>query len=475
MKNIFRRRRRRRCSSNSVAPEPTEEEPQLFDSDVVSEIRHLQSYTDLDIKKRQPTIITCRPYFGIFAGRVVVFEMDGARTRVSVDGAPITTGLNFSRVIGSVEDKCILFLHCESNRDTQYKIPPPQPHSLQFLCKRSILLHGALPPGTPLQLAQKLSQTAKQTLHVTIWPSCSRRPSGASASDQRMKIRVPVHLTFGELASFVRVKVGLPSSVLSLRFRECDGIYDLQSSRPLQMKHADLNCFVDMPQNFLSPLTTGQRTLPVAMIGSGKIRETRVTPWTTVAELESAIKELFKIKDDNSFIYMPALFRAVDCRLSMYGNASTTTGLLDKRARNFPIVADHRPYIKTDYRQLSIYQRPLSDTPLLEDSLPLICFEVTGPTVPLAFKAFDFSDEGIGNFATIAHSARILSINPQWNATTLLKYIDCISSIMIHKRLVNKGSVVPHNTKIKKLFSREWMVTDPAGRRTLSPSVLRVE
>jgi hypothetical protein len=53
--------------------------------------------------------------------------------------------------------------------------------------------------------AAKFNSTTKQAVIVSVWPSSRRRAGEFNG----MKIRVPVHLSFGELSCYVGEKLSL--------------------------------------------------------------------------------------------------------------------------------------------------------------------------------------------------------------------------------------------------------------------------
>ena len=421
------------------------------------------------------------PFFGPYAGRRVRFQIDERRTRVFVDGVGIVTQIDLSRGSGSVKDRCITFLHSSK----QYNLPPPQPHSLHFVCKQQILLSGVLPPGTPLREARMFDSTAKQAVVVRVWPSsvlAGQRVTPVVECGE-LKIRVLARLSFGELGWFVREKLGLPTrTTRSVHFIEPGEIYRLQPNRPLKTSHTQLDCFVSLRP--LCPTSTSlSRRLPVMMVGRG-MREVEVTPCSTVGELDAAIRDLFGV-GQHCFIYIPALFSWQDSHassLKMFADANRPEAmtLLDRHARQFPMVSENNSSFKVaDYRGLYLYKLTLADVGLLNEEMPLLSFDVTGPTVPLSFRAFSMigsssSGRNSGeNYMRVSVDTRIVSVNPHWKASTLMKYVDCVSRAHCTK-LIQGNTVVPEKQVIGKLFSREWVVTHPSGRKTVSPNVLRV-
>ena len=493
----FRRSGARRRELSQTPLVRNTQEPELYNADAQEEAYYsrISTYAEVTIARRKSgkperERIRVIPYFGPFAGRTVVFVIDRARTQVVVDDVKISTQLDLTRRPRvSVRDTCINFVHANDCSRYDYHLPPPQPKSLQFLCKRSIHLSGILPPGTPLQEARKFNSTPKQSIILRVWPS---DVLGDAEHSSTVKLRVPARISFGELAFYVRDKLHFHSSS-SLHFQETDGIYPLQPSRPLMQRHNSLECFVrtQTPRFLTSSMPC---LLPVMLVGCG-ISEIQVTSTMTIVELEDAIMQRFRL-DSDTFLYIPSLFSpqlsfSSGLRMFMTANRHAALSLVDRNARHFPIVSDTDPNLKFDHRELRLYNLTLGESGLLQEDAPLLCFNVTGPTVPLSFKAYstqsapsysggsgssgDTSSGQFSNHMIVTVETRVISINANWTASTLLKYIDCISRLSSRQLLV-KDTVASCHERIGKLFDREWIVPSPKnhGRPTISPNVLRI-
>ena len=137
----------------------------------------------------------------------------------------------------------------------------------------------------------------------------------------------------------MREALYLQSSHAALHLRELEGVYPLQPSDPLKSHHTELECFVRVPPVCLT--TPRPFLLPISLIGIGT-GEVRVTPATTVLELECAIAELFGLQQGD-FVYIPALFSPQvreSLGLGMFLSASRreadAMALIDQ-SRRFPI------------------------------------------------------------------------------------------------------------------------------------------
>ena len=241
-----------------VAPAPPSPYPpppaELYDSDAKDQsyFSELSTFAEIKMPKRPRSscqqVINTMPYFGPFACRRVTFVVEESRTTVLVDNQHITNRLDFTqgRSGRSIKDRCIAFLHA-TGRDgahCEYNVPSPKPPTLKFFCERRIWLSGETPLGMPLAEARRFNQYPKQTLKVNVWPSSVVR---AQPMAKKLKISVPVCLSFGELEYFMREALYLQSSHAALHLREPEGIYPLQPSDPLKPHHRELECFVRVP------------------------------------------------------------------------------------------------------------------------------------------------------------------------------------------------------------------------------------
>lgn len=466
--------------------------------------------TFAEIKKSSTsstTKIRICPYFGLLAGREVTFSIKSStrgvdRTSVYVDAERISTLLDLCRAPRrgrcSVRDTCINFVHDERRQDDD--LPPAQPHTLRFICTKHIHLRGVLPPGMCLRDAKKFHSTTKQDVVVRVWPSSKflRTEARCTTASNAVKLRVPMRISFSELGWYLREKLRIPISS-HLRFREPDHLEDLQSIRPLMLRQAVLDCFVtdhESPSQFRppQPFTTTSSTpvlLPVMLVGCG-IEEIVVTRTTTIVEMEQAILQEFGLSEE-SFLYFPALFSTRMCKSSgvkMYttANRRSALSLLDRQSRCFPIVSESDPNLLADYREIRLYNYTIAEAGLLyEDNLHLVCFNVTGPTVPLIFKAMNpttssnsgssgssgATDYGSSNFLNVSEEPRIISINPLWTASTLLKYVFSVSSFGCRKLMMG-DNLIANDAVIGKLFDREWIIRSPNGQKSLSPNLPRI-
>ena len=505
----------RRVSPKEPLISSSSSEPELYDTDAADEsyFGHLSSFAEVKVtssrrhrspSQQQVCTMKVSPYFGPYAGSEVTFTVcmsagQGTRTQVQVGGAKICTRLNFAAGSReSLRDACINFVHDDRWAKTDIVAErETQPNSLKFLCTKRIHLRGVLPAGMPMREAKKFDRTTKQEVFVRVWPSQlprTRHSCGFGAEKDAIKLRVPMHISFAELAWYVRDKLGLPLAS-GVGFREPNSLEDVQPTRPLMLGHTLLECFVTLPQTARTAALRLMASvisvrLPVSLIGSG-VEEVVVTPTMTVAEFEVAVLQQFGLGDD-CFLYIPALF-SHQCShptgLKMYATANrrSVISLVDRHARRFPIISDNDPNLAVEHRELPLYSRTVREAGLLKES-PLLCFDVTGPTIPLKFKGMSNIVSGVdsgsssstnessdrsSNFAHFSVENRVLSINPNWTAATLLKFVECISRFPC-RRIVMGEDCAPNDAIVASFFNRDWIVRDPRGRYALSPKVLRV-
>ena len=58
---------------------------------------------------------------------------------------------------------------------------------------------------------------------------------------------------------------------------------------------------------------------------------------------------------------------------------------------------------------------------------PVVCFEVHGPTIPIAFKTMNDLDTDPTRFSVVDIRPHAVSVNPDWSIPVLLKYLTCVS------------------------------------------------
>ena len=482
-------------------------EPQLFDIDIreedniymgnINTFALVKSKAGVSHRERSSrrnknnTRLVLLPYFGSFAGQWVTCEIDrGCKTtqltmiQIKVDGKLICH-LHCNTKCNSIRDVCILKVH-EAQDETSGILPTPP--SLSFLCERQIILCGSV-SGLPLTVDNKINSTSKQDIFVRIWPrELAQHVSCVSSSTESvLKLRVPMRISLSELEWVVCAKLRLPNPP-GVIFYKPDGIRQLFSTCPVLSDQTELDCFVRKaaphPRDTCVRMGAKCRVLPVSVIGKG-IEEVPVQSDMTLLQFETAVVRQFGLFS-HSFLFFPFFLSLMDqIGLKMFCSATrkNLVSFIDPSARKFP--TNMIPHMNLNYKYLPIYQKSISELGLLSLDEPIFCFDVTGPTIPLSFRAAgsDYSDSSGASsnhsFSTSASSIfvqysvenRVVSINNEWTGDTLLKYITTLSGFS-YRRLVVDDRSIPLDAVIGPYVKREWVVKGSKGQFVLSPNVL---
>ena len=505
--------------SRTVAP-VTVSEPQLFDIDTEEEeddvyCGNINTFALVKSKaggfhrgrpshrEKNDTRLVILPYFGRFAGRWVTCEIDRGRcetgqlavVQMKVDGKLICRRhCNTKR--NSIRDVCILKVHeAEPSHDEASGILPTPP-SLSFLCERQVILCGSV-AGLPLTLVNKLNSTTKQDIFVRIWPSeLARHVSCVSSpTESVLKLRVPMRISLSELEWVVCAKLRLPNPP-GVIFYKPDGIRQLFSSCPVLSDQTQLDCFVrnaaPHPRDTCVGMGAECLVLPVSVIGKG-IEEVPVQSDMTLLQFETAVVGQFGLSS-HSFLFFPLLLSPMHrVGLKMFCSATRKNAacLIDQYTCKFPttVINNMDPHMSFNYKFLPFYQENICDLGLLSFGEPIVGFDVTGPTIPLSFRAMhtcsDYSDSS-GTCSTDSSSAsasaifvqssvenRIVSVNDEWTGDTLLKYIATLSGFSCRRLVVAVDNrSIPVDAKIGPYVARKWVVKGSKGQFVLSPNVL---
>ena len=505
------RSRRERSAVAPIEPQLTAE-PELFDRDGDEDIfcGNLSTFATVKTRAKSGTSrrrspqhgsskdLLVYPYFGRFAGRWVTFEIDKGAGEILTSmkirvGNTLISRRHCGPRQGSLRDVVLNYVHdVRPPADAEEEaLVSSQPHSLKFLCEKRLLLCGTV-RGIPLNVAKQFDVTTKQELHIRVWPSeivrSQTSSSSSSSSSSMLKVRVPMRVSYAELQWFVSEKLGLPNPY-GVKFRNPDGLRDIQSKRPLLSDQTSVDCFVLTEPSPRYTSTLQNLVLPVSLIGRG-IEEVPVSPNMSLAEFETQVIRQFGLHS-KCFLYVPMLLSThvtEPTGLKMYANATrkAVLELLDKTERRFPIIYEIDPCMNVDHRELPLYQQTIYDAGLLENiGAPIVCFEVTGPTVPLSFRGMcsmsgessasstnDSSDRS-SIFVQFSVENRIVSVNSSWNTSTLLKYIESITGFSCGKVVIGERTI-PRDANISQYFCRDWIVRDPRGKYVLSPNVPQI-
>ena len=417
------------------------------------------------------------PYFGRFAGQWVTCEIDqGCKTtqlpriQIKVDGKLICSSYYTKR--DSFRDDCILKVH-EAQDETSGILPTPP--SLSFLCERQIILCGSVPGlPVPLTVANKIHSTSKQDIFVRIWPrELAQHVSCVSSfTESVLKLRVPMRISLSELEWVVCAKLRLPNPP-GVIFYKPDGIRQLFSRCPVLSDQTELDCFVRKaaphPRDACVRMGVECRVLPVSVIGKG-IEEVPVQSDMTLLQFETAVVRQFGLFS-HSFLFFPfflSLMNRIGLKMFCSATRKSAVSLINPSTHKFPTYMI--PGMNLNYKCLPFYQKSICELGLLSLDEPIFCFDVTGPTIPLSFRAMGSTSDR-SYLVQYSVENRVVSINSEWTGDTLLKYITTLSGLF-YRRLVVDDRSIPLDAVIGPYVKREWVVKGSKGQFVLSPNVL---
>ena len=398
------------------------------------------------------------PYFGHYAGQRLTFDLKCTESmviiRVKTEDHRLLATLHhrsLGRRRDTVKDQCVKF----ANEIALEMGSSRQPHRLSFLCEQSVLLRlNELPVHLLPARYQPTFRECTRTVSVTVRPR--------HVHNGLLTMKVKPRLSVREFQWMLCKRLGLSDpSGLALYIK--DALEPISPALPLEDCARELVCFVS-PKAVQESGFAGQTSVCVSVIGRG-VDEIPVHHSTTLHDFDQAVKKTFQLHP-NSFVYYPELlrYRNSHCPLRMCALLDSTTSiLLDPTRRSFPTlygllnVCEH-----SVLHTLLLYQTTLSKLDML-NSAPVICFEVTGPTIPISFKTIQSqksSDDVEGSrndiFSVISVEPHALSINPEWSISILLKYITCVSGfpckkLELEERVLSNNSIV--SSHLPRIFS----------------------
>ncbi len=420
------------------------------------------------------------PYFGTFAGHRLTFRFDRKKSdsqvnvRVKVDGSDqVLTTLREpkrSESARTLRDRCLNFAHdIRATSPKHFRTGPP---SLAFLCEQTVLLHSSDLPVSqlPAHRFDFLFQARTQDVRVRVWPK---------GFVDSFHLKVKPNLSVAEFQWMLCKRLSLPNPT-------CFSVYEKDSLESfshthlhsLQPHQLELECILSprkLQRSLGQTLEVGKSLqVTVSVIGQG-IDDVKVHPSMTLCEFEQAIKRTFSL-GERSFLYMPQVFRSrksSQCGLTMTTLLDDSTAcLITPDYRNFPMVVGI-PSLKIEdsYKQLPLYQTAISELDLLK-ATPVIVFEVSGPTVPLAFKTIraqgyteDLScfNPRDSVFALVSVRPHVVSVNPDWTMETLLKFIESISGFPCENVKIGRRTLDSSDT-VSTHFVKQWLSVTTNGR-----------
>ncbi len=404
--------------------------------------------------KPYPQRMTMRPFFGLYAGSLLTFDIKRSSSpdmrmltiRVSIqeDGSDTKKALtrvfvsrnkrsgqdDSSQNSVSLKDRCIAFANAVDTDSKTVDIANAckQPSSLFFLCQKHILLHlGEINPNAlpKTETFKGLKLESTRNIFIRVY----------QAEDLMLRMRVKTSMSINELKWMIcgRLPVSIHPSCLSLYESGCIDV--LPSDSVLQPSQSLLHCTIDQQFPVLSPrcerphLVTRQPCRYMISLIGKEANSIIADPSTTLYKFQELVKSKFDLKPC-SYIYFTNIGRtqSEDCGIKMSTIIDkSTVCLIDSIRRNLPII-DGVPLALSKYEKLSVYSRSISSLGIIP-STPVIAFEVTGPTIPISYRAAVHQARGNFNYSVVSNRVHAVSVNPNWTICTLLKYVECISKI----------------------------------------------
>lgn len=404
------------------------------------------------------------PYFGHFAGQRLHFDLKrtaeySVSIKVRTDDQ-IVASLHHrqGRKKETVRDQCIKFAH-----EATTPFITHQPPTLSFLSEQTVNLflndlpYKHLPPRYRSQFLG-CYQLVKIQVH----------PHQIHPEMIEMKLRPRISIREFQWMLSKRLDLNNPSAMM---LYVKDSLEPLPATSPLEQHHSEVVCIIAPSAQQLKPSVDpglDPISLCVSIIGKG-VEEVIVYQNTTLYEFEQAIKKKFCLRPD-SFLYLPDVLSnhnrasTAHCPLRMHAvldSGTSTILLLDHEKRNFPTLYGHFSVSEQQTLQsLLLYKMTVSELDLLKSG-PVIGFEVTGPTIPIALKTMNDLTSDPACFSVISIRPHAVSINPEWNVEVLLKFLTCISGFPCSQMKI--GEKVLTKTVSSEILDRPWFIVEGNG------------
>lgn len=412
--------------------------------------------------------IVMTPYFGHFAGQRIHFDLRrNAESLINIkvrNEDQVLASLLYrqaGRKKETVRDQCIQFAHEATTNLTSNQ----NPMSLSFLCEQTIILNLNDIPYWHLPTRYRLKfeiDCQIVTIHVF--------PSNLHSTPLKIKLKRNISIREIQWMLSMKLRIGSPSAI-TLYVK--DTLETLPSLSPLPKDVTELACIVTPPPT--KYLQTDVLSVCVSLIG-GDVKEIAVCPNTALHEFEEIIKTTFGLAPD-SFIYIPSVLSwhngsySSHCPLRMHAvldSHSSSALLLDHSKRNFPTLQGHLTVSEQKtLRSLLLYQMTLHELDLLKAG-PIICFEVSGPTIPIAFKTMiDLDSDPTRSLVGIHPHA--VSVNPDWSIPVLLKYLSCISGFPCN--IIKIGDQILQKNVANDLLQFPWFCIKDSSHYVL-PNII---
>ena len=464
-------------------PEPREEV--CFSKTAVSTFARCDTGT-----KPYPQRMTMRPFFGLYSGSLLTFDIRRSRSNEGLVNIRVTiqyegmepkkslttlyiprhkrasSAANTESNSQSLKDRCLAFAHnLKAEADiSEIASSCKQPMRLFFLCQKHILLNlgdrevnSDVLPKTETFEVLKLQST--QNIFVRVYLS-------NQAEDVMLRMRVKPTLALNELRWMICGRLPFSVHPSCLALYQFDSLDILPPDGILQPNQTLLHCTVSTSPPLPRPRIAVRQPCRymISLIGKD-VTTVNADPSTTLFNFQDLVKSKFGLSS-TSYIYFPNLGRATrsgDCGIKMSTIIDKSTiNLIDSMRRNLPIV-DGVPLGMSKYEKLPAYTRTIGSLGI-SPSEPVIAFEVTGPTIPISFRAA-VQDRGNCNYSLVSDRVHAVSVNPTWTIRTLLKYVECISKIPCVDITLN-SEVLPDLCNVSThLTCRCWLLRNRSTKQ----------
>lgn len=406
-----------------------------------------------------------RPYFGHYSGLWVTFDVrsstsssvGSSRVRVKVEGCsnPSYLHLRYDRhsldlaqsaMQAALKDMCLKFVH---GLEPPTMVLNRNPGSLAFLCERTILLNlnelntSVLPSISFSHL--KPSTLCTQDVFVKVWTGLSSCPT------MMVRIKVKKGMLVAEFQWMIwsRLEILSQFDPSSLELHEYSSTEKLSENAYLKPNQVAFHCILAS--------SIDRDSIVVSLVGQG-IEQIKVRPSMTINRFQEEVRRKFEV-DSSSYLYFPSICRNKHTVRSNRVAMSTaldesTISMIDCKQRRLPLI-DGMPLNLLKYDQIDMYKLTISDLALLSSNL-VHAYEVSGPTIPIIFRAA--TNVGMGEFVLISERLHAVSINLQWTVHTLLKYLEDISHFPC-ANVTYRGSVLPQTELLDRYFQApQWQL-----------------
>lgn len=402
-------------------------------------------------QKPFPQRMLMRPYFGPYAGLLLTFDIKRNRSSdamvaikvmiqaARVDPRKALTTLYIprhrrgaashteseTRFQLHLKDRCVTFAHAIKTSSEVVEIANSckQPPKLFFLCQQQVLLHvGEMSSIQSLPATDKfafLKSPQVQNVFIRVYPS-RQQP------EAMLRMKVKPALSLLELKWMICKRLTCAVHPSSLELYQFDHLNVLSSDSVLQPDQSLLHCIIQEPSVIArTPSHTAEDQVFVVSVIGKNIGTVFAKASTSLYEFQDLVRNKFRLKQD-SFVYFPNVGKSEGCGIKMSTIVDKSTiCLIDSMRRNLPIVHGI-PLAMSKYEKLPVYSRSIGSLGITSAE-PVIAFEVTGPTIPLSFRAVH--DRVSSHFTVVSDRVHAVSVNPKWTIDTLLKYVECISKL----------------------------------------------